>query len=214
MFLRGKILFLILLLPVVHYSQNNGKVKVLNTTTSKLPILSTYKGEIKDHIRWIDDTGEHTVIVCETGNINKRTAYDMESYDAELYAYKYDVKGGQITQDWKIQDFVRDCPFDITAHFVRNTLQVTDLDNNGLTEVWVMYKTTCRSDVSPCTMKIIMYEGGKKHGMRGENKVPAGETTFFGGEYKFDEAFNEAPKSFRDFAIKLWDTNVLENWEK
>lgn len=204
--------FFLCFFPVVLFSQS--KFKVINSNESKLPILLNYKGDIKDHARWVDDLGEHTVIVCETGKINKKEVYDMESYDAELYAYKYDKKDGQITQDWKIQDFVRDCPFDITANFVDNTLQVTDLDKDGTGEVWVMYKTTCRSDVSPSSMKIIMYEGQAKHAMRGQNKVPATETTYFGGEYKFDEAFDSAPKSFREFAIKLWNENIIENWGK
>src|ERR1043165_9397168 len=138
----------------------------------------------------------------------------MEGQSADLYAYKFSKKDGKIIQDWKIQDFVRDCPFDITASFVKDAFQVTDLDNNGKAEVWVMYKVTCRSDVSPCEMKIIMYEGETKHAMRGQNKVPADEKTYWGGEYKFDEAFEAAPKSFRNFALKLWNANVIENWGK
>lgn len=212
MFLVKISYFIFLLFPTLLFSQ--GKFKIINSKESKLPILLNYKGDIKDNVHWIDDSGEHTVIVCETGKINKKEAYEMESYDAELYAYKFDKKDTQITQDWKIQDFVRDCPFDITATFVNNTLQVTDLDKDGIGEVWVMYKVTCRSDVSPCDMKIIMYEGQTKHAMRGQNKVPATETTFFGGEYKFDEAFENGPKSFLDFALKLWNENIIESWEK
>lgn len=168
-----------------------------------------------NNVHWTDSEGEHTVIICETGKVAaKSTSEEMESFNADVYAYKYTKKDGKITLDWKIQDFVPDCPFDITCNFVKNTLQVTDLDNDGIAEVWVMYKVTCRSDVSPCDMKIIMYEGMSKHAMRGQNKVPATETTMMGGEYKFDEAFNAAPKSFRDKAIKLWNANVVEDWGK
>lgn len=198
---------------MILFSQN--KIKVLNTTLSKLPVLSDHKGKIKDHIHWTDTEGEHTIIICETGvTPSKNSTADMESNEASVYAYKYTVKDGTISLNWKIQDFVRDCPFDITATFVKNTLQVTDLDDDGIAEVWVMYKVTCRSDVSPCNMKIIMYEGSDKYAMRGENKVTAGDDTFIGGEYKFDEAFDTAPKSFRNFAINIWDANILENWEK
>ena len=34
-----------------------------------------------------------------------------------------------------------------------------------------MYKTVCHVDVSPCDMKIIMYQGGQKYAIRGKNKV-------------------------------------------
>lgn len=205
------IFFLFLIFPSFFFSQK--KIKIIGSNESKLSI-GEHKGEIQDNLSWVDDLGEHCVIVCETGKINKKEAYDMESYDAELYAYKFSKKDGKTVQDWKIQDFVRDCAFDITAYFAKNTLQVTDLDDDGKAEVWVMYKLTCRSDVSPCDMKIIMYEDQTKHAMRGQNKVPAGNNTFFGGEYKFDEAFNTAPKKFRDFALKLWNENSLENWGK
>ncbi len=211
MFLR--IAFLCFLLPAFLFSQK--KIKIITTSESKLGI-GDYKGNIRNNVRWIDDSGEHCVIICETGiyKSNDRTDEEMEGNSSDLYAYKFSKKDGKILQDWKIQDFVRDCPFDITATFVDKTLQVTDLDNNGKAEVWVMYKVTCRSDVSPCDMKIIMYEDQTKHAMRGQNKVPAGDTTFFGGEYKFDEAFNAAPKKFREFALKLWNDNIMENWGK
>lgn len=210
MFLR--ITFLCFLLPTFLFSQK--KIKIIATNESKLEI-GDHKGNILDNICWADDSGEHCAIICETGKYESdHSSVEMEAQSADLYAYKFTKKDGKMVQDWKIQDFVRDCPFDITAYFVKDAFKVTDLDHNGKAEVWVMYKVTCRSDVSPCEMKIIMYEEQTKHAMRGQNKVPAGDTTYFGGEYKFDEAFNAGSKKFRDFALKLWNDNVMENWGK
>jgi hypothetical protein len=210
--IRSSFLFYFIL-PAFLFSQK--KIKIITTNESKLPV-GEYKGTIRDNMRWTDDSGEHCVIICETGiyKSNGRTDEEMEGNSADVYAYTFSKKDGKIIQDWKIHDLVRDCPFDITAYFVKNTLQVTDLDNNGKAEIWVMYKVTCRSDVSPCEMKIIMYEGETKHAMRGQTKVPADEKTYWGGDYKFDEAFNAAPKKIKEFAIKLWNDNVVENWGK
>jgi hypothetical protein len=80
-------------------------------------------------------------------------------------------------------------------------------------EVWIMYTTVCHGDVSPGDMKIIMYEGKQKFAMRGHDKVQVSEKDFDGGDYKFDQAFNAGPKAFRDFAVKLWNKNIMQRAE-
>lgn len=111
-------------------------------------------------------------------------------------------------QVWKLYDFVKDCPVDIDAEFYNQFPKVTDLNKNDVPEVWIMYKTGCHGDVSPVTLKLIMYEGNKKYAMRGENKVQVGTDNYLGGEYKFDKSFNSAPDVFKNFAIKLWKENI------
>ena len=76
-----------------------------------------------------------------------------------------------------------------------------------------MYKTVCHGDVSPSNMKVIMYQGLQKYAMRGRNKVKISETETEGGEYTFDKVFVDGPISFRNFAIKLWEKNILQKWE-
>jgi len=48
-----------------------------------------------------------------------------------------------------------------------NSTQITDLDNDGITETTIAYKLTCRSDVSPSNMKLIMHENDTKMALRG-----------------------------------------------
>ena len=101
---------------------------------------------------------------------------------------------------------------DIEANFIQNTFQVTDLNKDGVGEVWLMYIVACRSDVSPADMKIIMYQNGQKFAMRGQTKVEPSKGSFIGGEYKFDKAFNEGPPEFRDFAKKMWKAHIMQRW--
>ena len=75
-----------------------------------------------------------------------------------------------------------------------------------------MYKTVCHGDVSPCNMKIIMYQGQQKFAMRGQNKVEYAKGEFAGGDYKFDQSFVNGPMVFRVFAKQLWDKNIMETW--
>ena len=93
--------------------------------------------------------------------------------------------------------------------FFKNSLQVTDLNNDGFGEVWLMYKTACRSDVSSSDMKIIMYQKQQKFAMRGQNKVQVSEKEFSGGDYKFDKGFTDGPNEFRVFAKSMWDKNLM-----
>ncbi|AXB56922.1 M949_RS01915 family surface polysaccharide biosynthesis protein [Flavobacterium fluviale] len=188
--------------------------------STQFPSSIKYEGFVKNAVRWKDKLGDNIVITTETGyHINKKFEHESESSsDAELFAYHFIVSGNEVKQTWKVYDFIADCPVDIVASFVKNTFQVTDLNNNGIAETWVMYKTACHGDVSPCDMKIIMYEDNKKYAVRGESKVQVGvldngEKQFIGGEYKLDENFKKGPKVFREFAQKLWKDNLIENWE-
>lgn len=192
------------------FAQSSFKVAKLDT--NKLPKGITCNGKLKDAIRWTDKLGDNIVITCETGIYeNPKFKHENDGSDAEVFAYHYIITD-TLQLSWKIYDFIQDCPVDIEASFLKNSLQATDLNNDGVAEIWIMYKTVCHGDVSPCDMKIIMYQGQRKFAMRGRNKVPLTNKEYYGGEYKFDKAFNEGPKEFRDFALKLWNKNIMQKW--
>jgi len=181
---------------------------------SVLPQGIVYQGKFKDGIRYSDNLGEHIVIITETGiYYNKNNEQGNQGNDAELFAYHFDInKDGSIKQTWRVYDFYKDCPVEIAANFIENAFQITDLDNDGIAEIWLVYIKGCHGDVSPWEMKIIMYEGLQKFAIRGEQKVEVGDYSY-GGNYKFDNAFNNSPKVFRDFAIKLWNKNLIMKFE-
>lgn len=190
-----------------------GQITTTNLDTNKLPDGIKFIGKIKTAVHWADKSGENIVITTETGEtINKRWAPSDSYRDAALYAYHYIVGKDSTYLTWKVYDFIKECPVDIEANFVKNTFQVTDLNNDGVAEVWLMYKTVCHGDVSPCDMKIIMYQGRQKYAMRGQNKVQVSDKEFYGGDRKFDKAFTGGEKAFREFAIKLWDKNIMQTW--
>lgn len=181
---------------------------------SQIPKTIQFDGNFKEGYKWNDKNGESIVFTSETGifrNSKIKHEHDGEN-DAELYVYCY--TGDRL--NWKIYDFVHDCPVDLTAEFIDGTFQVTDLNKNGTPEVWTMYKTVCRGDVSPSELKIIMYEGSQKYAMRGETKVMTGideqgNAQFYGGDYKMDKFLQNGPAAFKSFAEKLWNNNVAEN---
>ncbi|MFQ6599457.1 M949_RS01915 family surface polysaccharide biosynthesis protein [Flavobacterium sp. C3NV] len=188
--------------------------------STQFPASIKYEGFIKNAVRWKDKSGDNIVITTETGIYrNEQLKHEFEdSSDAELYAYHFILSNNLATQTWRVKDFIADCPVDITASFVKKTFKITDLNKNGIAEVWLMYKTVCHGDVSPSNMKIIMYEGNNKYAMRGENKVQVGsdvndKASFIGGEYKLDANFKNGPKVFREYAQNLWKENLMEKWD-
>lgn len=187
---------------------------------TQIPKDISFLGKFKQGFKWTDLNGENIVFLTETGifkDKNIKREFE-ESADAELYAYCYNLSNNTPTINWKINDFIRDCPVDIKVNFIDNSLKVTDLNKNGIAEIWTIYKIVCRGDVSPSDMKIIMYEGDQKFAMRGENKVQIGiddndKPLYMGGEYKMDEYFKKGPDVFRNFAEKLWNQNTTETWK-
>jgi len=184
--------------------------KLKKLDKSSIPSYVQYKGNIKNAVSWTDNAGSHIVITTETGAYETKTAGGSDGSDAELYAYHYDSSN---KRTWQIYDYIRDCPVDMEVNFVKNSFAVTDLDNDGFAEIWLMYKTVCRGDVSPAGMKIIMVENNTKHAMRGRNKVHQGGGQYEGGEYNYDEAFKNAPAVFKTYAQELWKKNLMEKWE-
>jgi hypothetical protein len=188
-------------------------IQIVDINLKQLPKGIKYSGKIKQALRWIDSNGDNIILTTETGIYqNPKVNHENEGTDADIYAYHFVISENEAKSSWKVHDFIHDCPVDLEANFIRNTLQITDLNKNGIGEVWLMYKTACHGDVSPADMKIIMYEGNSRFKMSGQNKVEFGPGDYLGGDYTFDKAFKEGPKEFKDFAKNLWKKNIMQSW--
>ena len=197
--------------------QNDKLSTPVNLSSNEIPSEIQFEGKIKNAVKWTDKLGVNIVITTETGIYESpKFKHENDGGDAELFAYHFKNINGSFKQMWRVYDFISDCPVDIVAEYIDNTFQITDLDNNGIAEIWLMYKTVCHGDVSPCDMKIIMYEGGQKYAIRGENKVmdgidDNGNKLYSGGEYTIDKSFSNGPTIFVEFAKKMWNSNIIEN---
>ncbi|CAM3476908.1 VCBS repeat-containing protein [Flavobacterium longum] len=192
----------LLLTAAVGFAQK--ELIIADVAESQLPADIKWGGKFKRAWRWQDKLGENLVVISETGIYGSHEGHR----NAEIFAYHF-LLGETSKPIWKLYDFEKDCPVDVEAEFMDDA--ITDLDNDGINEIWLVYKKACRGDVSPSEMKIIMYEGGKKYAMRGENKVQVSEKETYGGNYTFDEAFSKA-KIFQKFALKKWQENILQKW--
>ena len=186
------------------------QIQLKKLNKSSIPKSIRYSGKIQDASSWHDSLGYHVVLLTETGMSDFK--YEDER-EASLYAYHYIMMDSGAKLTWRVYDYIKVCPFDVTAEFVKNSFAVTDLDRDGTTEIWVMYRLGCRSDISPNDQKIIMYEGAKKYAVRGNTRMPEDDRNFVGGEFTLDEAFIKGPASFRKFAEQHWKKYMTEKFE-
>ncbi len=213
---RWRLGSLVLTIAFVPRLADADDLQKLDFNKSKLP-TKQMQGRPVDGIHWNDSLGENLLVVTQTGAMpSKKRGSDDDSRDAELYAYHFIKKGTSWNILWKIQDFEKNCSFDLHVGLLPRSLSLTDLDSDGTAETSFLYKLTCRSDVSPSKLKLIMHEGDKKFAIRGNTKLPP---EMFGGEshtatqdneMKLDPLFAAAPSEFKTYAIKRWEEFVVE----
>ncbi len=182
---------------------------------SDLPSGIDYTGSIVTGKRWSDKNGENILILTKTKVKEKRVKqYGTEDniLECELYGYHYVSTGGSYTLLWKVNDFVKDCMFDLTLDFIPGSLSITDLNDNGIAESTFLYKMCCRSDVSPSELKLMMHENDNKYALRGNMLIKV-EGFTDGGNYKVDKSFDSAPDGFLDYAKSQWKEYRLETFK-
>jgi hypothetical protein len=191
-------------------TQSQGKISILSFDARALPREMNYQGEIVMGARWMDGNGENILLLTQTGKFpsKEKCGDDGDCFDAEVYGYNYVKKDGKVSLLWKITDFERGCSLDLYVGFLKEALFITDLDSNGVAESSFLYKLSCRSDVSPARLKLIMHEGATKYAIRGTTKIPGDDG---GGEMNIDAAFNAAKPVLRKFAVENWNKYVTKD---
>jgi hypothetical protein len=142
-----------------------------------------------------DNDGSHVVYI-------ERKAAKL---GPELHVYGY-VKGPSMAwaKQWQANDFVRDCEVDVSLDYRPGSLTVTDIDGDGIAEVTFAYTQSCSGDVSPKTMKLLMYEGTTKYAVRGETRVDTGGGHMVGGACELDPTLTSALPSFTTYLKDRW----------
>lgn len=110
---------------------------------------------------------------------------------------------------WEAKDFVEGCEFDLSLQLIDASVALSDANDDGRPEVSFMYRLGCRSDVSPLTAKLLLYDGATKYAVRGRTRVVVGQTDdgtpqTEGGDSVSDQSFKNAPTGFVAFAQKQW----------
>lgn len=175
-----------------------GGIKNILYEPGKLPASVKYDGKIVAGARWEDKNGQNVLIVCET---DEKTSGDYRS--KELFAYQYILNGDDAKQLWKVNDFIKDCPVDVMLSLIPKSITVTDINKDGIAENTFLYRMSCKGDVSPDDMKLIMHEGENKYAIRG-SMLMIMDGKKYGGDMKPDPAFDKGPAGFFAYAREEW----------
>jgi hypothetical protein len=180
--------------------QKTKEITLLSFKKTDLPSECKYEGDIVEQAQWTDANGDNILIITETP-VKKLKEDIREQY---IYAYTYTKKDADYKLLWSINDHV-DSPCDVGAEYQPKTLEVLDIDKDGVAETAFIYKLEGRCDVSPLDMKLMMHSGDKKLVIRGNTKVYPGGGESYGGKKSIDAAFDSSPVIFKDFASRKWD---------
>ena len=184
----------------------------LGQLSSLISVSPRHDGVIE--ITFSDRDGEHKITINESPVEKKQKGDEwVKSARLTVVSEVRSTKDAKWVTTWQAKDFVNDCEFDLTLRVIDDSIEVTDLDENGRAEVAFMYRLGCASDVSPSTLKLLMYQGTSKWALRGTSKVKTGvengKPLFAGGEVTVDGAFKGTPTLLRA-AMAMWQRNVLE----
>lgn len=164
------------------------------------------KGVDSRELRFTDKAGAHVVRFGLSAEKQKKGANDSIARSRELLVVHTVGK----KEVWRAKDFVTKCEFDLSLEVVEGSIKVTDLDDDGEPEISFLYQLGCRSDVSPRTAKLLLYEGSTKYAARGETREQVGEAEYAGGDFVLDPSFEQAPRSFAEFVRFQWKALVVE----
>lgn len=198
---------------------------------TKDPLIDDFEfiGEVQSSYWWEDGNGSNYLI-----NTIARSEVDGLPA-ANLYSYHYSQdKDGEIELIRLVQDYEDVCDFDITLEFLGEPT-ITDLNGDNFAEVSVIYRKSCRSDVSECDMKLIMHDQNGKYGLRGsqyivfpdspepenyefdlsksETSEEIPEWLDFRGRYKNADDFDSCIPEFLELADSVWRSNAFERFD-
>ncbi len=180
-----------------HSSSNSASDNSNNTNSYITPRIS------KDFYLEVDDMYGKDEIV---GEFSIKKDNNISSTNLSMIINRQDNLGNNL---WTVRDFVNDCVSPAIPNLEMVTpVHTTDLDNNGIDEVWMMYKLSCRTEFIPAVLKIIMYEGKTKYAVRGRTYVDGCHDQC--GNFKMDNNMENANKVIKDYAVKLWKSNMKE----
>ncbi len=187
-------------------AKNHSAFVVKDLAASDIPKGANYRGKLIRAISWDDANGTNYLLLTLVdiypvdGRKGKMCDDIGYCFTSELFGYHFVRNKSRLKQLWRIYDLVKECSYDITLQFLPESLEVTDLDRNGVAETAFIYRLACRSDVSGAAMKLMMHEGKKKLAIRGSTMTPIES-----GVMNIDPAFNSTPVIFRTHAVQRWN---------
>lgn len=205
------------------FMTSNSQSDLRRITVSDLPEEIQAINNINIAVRWTDSLGDNILITAkkvlrpsddvffrrEQRRLPAKELSDNYK-ESPTYAYHYFIKKDSAIFDWQVTGTPKPCSQNEKGNTVKCSFIITDLNNDKIAEVWLIYKAMCMEDETPSGMKIIMYENGKRYTMDGDRFYKNDDGKITGGNFNYDNAFKTAPAVFLNYAEQLWKKNANE----
>ncbi len=173
-----------------------------------LPVFVDFTGEDSDTLTWEDNLGRHFLLL-ETSDIIEGKEPGTHSQSVRVVHGLKEVEN--IREIWTFEDGQYDCPVEVRTVF-RAAPRLSDLNQNGVYEVWFMIEKFCKGDASPSELRVIMFnENKQKYILEGTTQQVFADGSIYGGEYILKN-FDSLPQEYQDFAIRYFKRNYKETF--
>jgi len=232
----GKVsaLFLILFFSLSFGQETKeDSVRVEKIGIEELPENIIVKGNVIEVYKWNDKNGINYFLSSAIGPNRKRFEDHEDEVSKQIFVEQYIDKNDNLQLLWNFE-LNRTCVMSLDLLVLPNSVYITDLDTNGVTETTFVYKTANRSDVSSADIELIMHENNKAYKLKGktfiryskaqqdidltnyefncENLPNLDKPNDFSGAFLNDDDFEKAPGSFLQYAIDVWRKHIVENF--
>ena len=162
-------------------------------TEAQLPAGLYRRGQLATAVRWADRQGQHLFAVSTQGR-GRPTHDDNDGLRGSILLQRYQLPADTLGDGWQYTLQPRLCRPDQEIPLLRGSLKVTDLNRDGIGEVWVVYYDQCRPNGPGSSRRLLMFQGQQTY-----RAYPASG----GFQYGLDSAFLAGPQRFRTFARHL-----------
>lgn len=173
----------------------------------QLPAGANVRGKTFERaLSYRDRRGTHYVVMSATDT--ERGAGEESSHSRTIYLDDWIVASAGATprSALPVRDMVNDCQMGaLSAHFHPASIDVTDLDGDGIAELAFGYELACRSDVSPATYKLLILVDGRKHILRGTTRVESYGSPQLGGTFVPEPVEARWPAGLFAHAQQRWN---------
>jgi len=214
------------------------KIEVKTIGIKDLPVGIKYNGNIIEVLSWNDRNGQNIFISSSIGPIVKEQAYGEPTVKKQIFAEQYTIRDKKILLLWGDLFVESVCPMHVELDFIPNSISITDLDNNGITETTLVYKNVCRSDVSLADFVVQIHTSKSSFCLRGYTLIRVGkpydtmdltnyefnlekalvekaytdEFAKLNGRYTDTKEFINTPPEFLNHSIEIWKKYVEEKF--
>lgn len=193
--------------------------KRLNSSTLnyyQIPNDVDFRGIVVEAVQWKDKEGEKILIQSVTGQYEaKEYSKDSINYTmqdrSELLAYLFLKKSNdtEYTKMWKFSAINNCFGFDWYTGFIPEATTITDLDDDGISEITFPYVLICHSKTDVGEMHIVMYEGRDKYEVSGNTMINCNSSNPDYGIFTKNNNLNYRPV-FSDYLKKRWNLHQCE----